>query len=242
MGPQSLDYSAQTTKTLLNMVKEGAPLTKKAKKAFDDAMRKTEWSDFRAYPDWPGIDNVTDEWLKGAGSARTKIAKLMDTAKFADMGFPNVAAARKANTHPELREDLPFLATGHAVTRVGEGAVQHVREPVDTHGSYRSQLKAEGSQYEGRLPRLVPGEIMFPSWARRLKPGLNESGKQRAFSMQEVAQKFTKAHLNRIGKFLDSDAGKKLGVAGLIGAGLLTADEAMGIFGTDGSEADRPAI
>jgi hypothetical protein len=232
MASRSGDYSAQTTKTLLEMIKQ-QPLSRKAKKTLDDAMRAPWGKKIPGYPDWPGVDNVTDEYLQGAGSARTKFAQLLDSDRMAKLGGPDVGSARKAVTHPELL-DAPLLGTGHRIVKVGDEAVRHITDPKVPHFDYASQLAAKGTTFDGGV-KPIPGVNFWADWAKRQKPGLDAAKLQRSFQTQGVTQRKTQEWLDNLMKFVESEKGQKLGIAGAIGAGLLTADEAMEMFGTDGA-------
>jgi len=232
MGPRSGDYSAMTTKTLLEMIKH-KPLSRAAKKAIDDTMRSPWGDDVRGFSDWPGVDKVTDEYLQGAGRARTKFAQLLDTARIADLGGPDVGAARKAITHPELL-DAPFLGTGHRIFRLDE-PVEHLTDPKVPHFDYASQLASKGGTFEGGI-KPIPGVNFWVDWAKQQKPGLDEAKLQRSFQMQGVTQRHSQQWLDSLMKFVKSEKGQKLGIAGAIGAGLLTTEEAREMFGTEAVE------
>ena len=132
--------------------------TKAAKDAFDTAMR-TKWTAFPGYPGFPGIDNVTNQWLKNAGSARTKIAKLMDTDRFQKLGFPDVGLGAQGDQNPDLL-DVSALSTGHNTVRVGPGALHHITDPKIPHNDYASQLAAKGTTYEGGTTP-IPVEVFW---------------------------------------------------------------------------------
>ena len=188
--------------------------------------------DFRGYADWPGVDKVTDDYLQGAGSARTKFAQILDSSRIANMGGPDVGSARKAVTHPELL-DAPFLGTGHRIFRLDE-PVKHLTDPKVPHFDYASQLASKGGEFAGGV-KPIPGVKFWVDWAKKQKPGLNESHLGRSFMTQGVTQRHSQQWLDNLMKYTQSAKGQKLGIAGAIGAGLLTADEAMEMFGTDGS-------
>ena len=244
MGSEAGDYSRQTTKALLEKIRK-QPLSQEAKDYIDDAMR-TQWGGlgppgksgkqpkpkFVAYPDWPGVDNITDEYLTTAGSARTKFAKLLDTSKVGGLGGPDVGAVRKAVTHPELL-DAPTLATGHRIVRVGPEAVRTITDPKIPHHDYASQLVSKGTTFEGGV-KPIPGVLFWQDWFGKQKPGLDAARLQRSAQTQGLIQRKTPEWWENLQKFKMSDEGKKLGLAGAIAAGLITSSEAEELFGYDG--------
>jgi hypothetical protein len=110
---------------------KNAPVTAGAKDELNKAMREFASKDFDAYPDFPGIDNMSDEWIAGAGKARTKLAKLLDTKKFKDHGFPDMGVVRHAITEPDLLR-TPTAAGGYNVSRVTGEAISNPSLPHPT--------------------------------------------------------------------------------------------------------------
>jgi hypothetical protein len=233
MGPHSGDYSAQTTNTLMEMLKH-SKLTDEAKAAFDKAMREP-WTDYGELPDFPGIDKITPEWIANAGDMRKKLAKLMDQGRFQNLGFPDVGSARKAVTDPELL-NVPTGSTGHNIVRVGPEAVQAITDPKIPHADYASQLGPGG--YVGSTEG-VPWNVFWSDWMKTRPPGENPSYTGRAFGMQDVKQKVTQEWLDNLMNYKMSEQGKKLGLAGAIGAGLITAAQARDMFGYEDDESGR---
>jgi hypothetical protein len=117
---------------------------------------KMDRRDFKGDPSFPGIKSPDlREYLASApGAVRNKFAKLMDTAKYQDAGFPSVAEARFAVTDPRLLNE-PIGAAGLSISRVGPGAIT---EP-STHRTYNTALRGD---YVGGLGQSVPREIMYP--------------------------------------------------------------------------------
>ena len=71
--------------------------------------------------------------------------------------------------------------------------------------------------------------------------GESPSNTMYAFGRQDVSQKVTpqwKDKLLRLREFKMSDEGKKLGLAGAISAGIITASEAQEMFGHTGERED----
>jgi len=229
MGPHSGDYSMQTTRTALEMLRKQR-LPKDAREILHstlDERMKADWGkDFPAVADWPGIGSkkLTEEYLKGAGKARTKLAKLLDTAEMRKLGAPDMAAVRKAVTDPK-QVGSPFLGTGRHFTQLS-GEATHVprAEVLDPHNTYVSQLRSEGSQPAGSLPKLVYGPEFWTDFFGG-KSG-NESQLGYAFMRSPVFQRATPEWIEKVAK---------LGLAGAVGAGLITNDQLREIFAADGS-------
>ena len=170
MSEHSPDYAVHMAQVLHEQFKLNRPnITKEAIDAFDTVMRekslgvnkKTGKADYPAYSDWPGIEKLTDDYIvRGSGpnkdgKVRTKMAKLMDTAKFRDLNFPESGAARFAVTERELL-DVPSHSSGHSVVEFDpEGRV--IKEPMVPHPTYAQQNVAK---YKGRLPEL-PLDVLY---------------------------------------------------------------------------------
>jgi hypothetical protein len=94
-------------------------ITPDAAQAFDQAMREGS-KEFPPIPNWPGIqspeamDLVLD---KSNGILRTKLFGTMGKQNFQSMGFPDVAATRKAIIEPELL-DVPTNQAGFRLARM----------------------------------------------------------------------------------------------------------------------------
>jgi len=235
MGPQSGDFSLQTTDAILEQLKH-AKLTPEAIAAFNKAMAEPWTKDFPGtITDFPGVDKLTREWSASTSADnRKKLAKLMDQGRFQKLGFPDIGSTRKAVTEPELL-NAKTGDTGHNIVRVGPEAVQAITDPKLPHSDYASQL-VRGS-HEGTITGGVPWNEFWSDWfTARNKPGENPSHTGKAFSTQDVRQKVTqewKDRMMKLAEFKKSDRGKKLGLAGAIGLGLITAKQAKEEFGYD---------
>jgi hypothetical protein len=156
MGERAVDFSHHVSDTLAEMIKD-ARIVRRAPIASDfDRAMKMDRRDFKGDPSFPGIKSPDlREYLASApGAVRNKFAKLMDTAKYQDAGFPSVAEARFAVTDPRLLNE-PIGAAGLSISRVGPGAIT---EP-STHRTYNTALRGD---YVGGLGQSVPREIMYP--------------------------------------------------------------------------------
>ena len=158
MGPQSGDFSHHVSDSLSEMLKQ-SERSKNSDKIFDQAM-KAPTKDFNKerLTDWPGV-NSSDlkEYLRDApGQIRSKFAKLMDSRKFQDRGFPSVAEARFATTDPRLLNEQTG-ASGLAIAKMDPFGKSFVSPKQ--HLTYKTNLAGE---YVGGLPVSVPKEIMYP--------------------------------------------------------------------------------
>jgi hypothetical protein len=230
MGPLAVDYQSAMTRALLELIKLGKPLAPEAKNAFDVAMR-SPWRDFRAVPDFPGIGSITDDWLTTAGWRRNKIAKLMDTDRFQSIGFPDVGSARRALTLPELL-NVPTGATGHNIVRVGPEPVVRITDPKVPLPDFRTQL--ESGSYAGSSTVQFPIDIFWSDWMKTRPQGEHPYKTMISFWRQPVVQRKTPEWLDRLMSYKMSAEGRKLGLAGAIAAGLITANEAQELFGFEG--------
>jgi hypothetical protein len=215
MGLRDSDFSDMTTRAIRELMKT-AEVTRRAKAELDDAMRQP-WDRFRAYKDFPGIDSITDAWLATAGRARTKLAKLLDTDRFADLNFPDMGSIRKALTEPELLW-MPTGASGSAIARM-DPTGRVIRNPQVPHTSYDTQI---GGTYVGSLPP-IPRRLMFPDWMSTRDPGEHPWLTQRAFHQQTVTQRANQQWLEGIMNYLKAIG---LHASAAVDAGLLTQAQA----------------
>jgi len=233
MGPQSGDFSLQTTDAILEQLKH-AKLSPEAIQAFNDAMAAPWTKDFpNRIENFPGVDKLSREWSAGASAdERKKLAKLMDQGRFQKLGFPDIGSTRKAITEPTLL-NAKTGDTGHNIVRVGPEQVQAITDPKIPHSDYASQL-VRGS-HEGTITGGVPWNEFWSDWfTARGKPNENPSHTGKAFSTQDVRQKVTqewKDRMMKLAEFKKTDEGRRLGLAGATGLGLITAAQAKEEFG-----------
>jgi hypothetical protein len=223
MAARSSDFATMTTHALMEQMKSAKVLVKD-KKAFDADMRAAFAKDDIKVP-WPGIDKVTPEWIKKAGTGRTILAQMMATGKHQGKGFPDVGSTRFALTEPGLLSTQSGM-TGHGVSLLGSKPIKNPRGPHDT---YDTQL---GGTYLGGLPP-VPREVMFPDWVKEWRPQMKDSAQEDyTFGRKMVSQKADAKWLENIMTYLKSREGLSLGIGGAIAAGLLTEQEAAELVAT----------
>jgi hypothetical protein len=202
---------------------------------------KSDWGkDFPAVTDWPGMDNVTEEYWKKNGKARTKFAKALDTKPMADLGAPDMGIVRKIISDPK-QYDAPPLGVGSSIVRLtGDAKAIHGGDVRRPHNTYRSQTGP--GEYIGTLDELIPGWDFFTDFAKT-RPDLTRADRQGyTFMRSNVFQTASPEWLERIVNYASSPQGKKLGLAGAIAAGLLTADQAQEMFGPDAAATQSPRL
>lgn len=243
MAAPGIDFSVQATKTGLETLR-AQPLTKEAREALYDAIDEAmaapigNGKDFPAIPDWPGVRKVIkdDRLLQGMpGKWRAKLMKRLDTDPLKKLGAPNMAAVRYAVTAPGQR-NASVLESGHGWFKMGDEAKRlSPEEVIRGHKTYPHVTASPGGRHAGTQP--MPVDLVFPGFAREVRH-MNASGQQRTASMQDVYEVVTPRQLERFQRWLESEKGKQLGVAGAVAAGLLTAAQADALFGED--QTDRP--
>jgi hypothetical protein len=235
MAVPGIDFSMQATRTAVEMLRR-QPLTVKAREslytAIDDAMVARRGKDFRGIPDWPGMKEIMkkggDEYLQGIGKGRAKLMKILDTTLMKKQGAPDMAAVRYAVTDP-LQRNASVLESGHSWFKLGDEATRLSPEEVlRRHDTYPWVVASKGGEYAGSQP--MPVELVFPGLARRTR-GMDASGKQQIATLADVFEIITPQKLDKIMEWFSSPDGKKLGIAGAVAAGLLTAGEASDLFG-----------
>ena len=148
MAPRSVDFSHHMSDTLVGML-PNATLKRTEAAAFNDIMRGAKVHDVGPLPDFPGLrsPNLQEYFAEVPGAARNKFAKLMDTSRFQNAGFPNVAEARYAVTDPTLLHE-PYGASGGMFMR------PNMLSPVQA-GIARSILALAGSMLASSQTRFL---------------------------------------------------------------------------------------
>jgi hypothetical protein len=155
MTPKAVDASHHMSDTLSQMLlehKAGGISTTAAEK-FDAAMRGVK-------PDFPGVGSEElQTYLRNQPMAfRDFFAKTMGSRSALEAGFPDVAQARIAVTHPRLL-DTPIYSGGQSIARL-TGDLTHGAPGVGPapHFTYRSKLHG---QYEGGFDAPIPKELLW---------------------------------------------------------------------------------
>jgi hypothetical protein len=207
-SPTNVDFNTMVTETLLGQL-ESSSLTKKAKKEFTRELKKFA-PDPKKPQNIPGkefvglddVDAMRQQLLDPSkGELRKAFVDRMNTAKFRDMGFPDVAQARLAVTEPSLVEE-PLGGAGFTIGRL-DPTGKVIETPVREHSTYPVAL---GGKYEGSLESLVPYKEFFPSFEeKRRLLGANPASDYRAFSMSPVFQELNQEWLDAVMKSMGKD-------------------------------------
>jgi hypothetical protein len=118
--------------------------------------------------------------------------------------------------------------------------VEHITNPEFPHADYASQMRMKGGGYAGDTEGFPLAEF-WDDWMKTRPKGESPSNTMYAFGRQDVSQKVTaqwKDKLLKLREYKLSDEGKKLGLAGAIGAGIITTSEAQEMFGHTGERED----
>jgi ADP-Ribosyltransferase in polyvalent proteins len=122
---------------------------------------------------------------KENGALRKKFVKLMNSAKFQKLGFPDVAATRKAISEKELHE-VPLGHGGSYIARMTEGhkIIQDPLHPSD----YPLSM---GGDYMGGFEVPMPRQDIFTNHAQlRRELGTKPAGDQRSLEFVKPIQYF----------------------------------------------------
>lgn len=124
MGPTSPDFATMTSDVMLNYGRKNMPA--KVKRAFDKRVREGKFNDkgklqagtdYQPIEDWPGIDNVSPEYMAQLeGEPRKAVIKAMDEAYMTspDSGALSYTDARSMITAPDQTAPSPgrFMNVG----------------------------------------------------------------------------------------------------------------------------------
>jgi len=160
------DYSHHVWSPLVDVFKNTKGISKQARSDFDAIMRDVD-------PKFPGV-NAKRETLQNYFEAaprlpRTTFSQTMDTRRFQNLGFPDVAAVRHAATDPALLH-APIGSSGFSMFRVDPNSVR----PVAGHRTYSHGVSGENV---GSLGVIAPPDVMFPDVMQSLRLMSQASGK-----------------------------------------------------------------
>jgi hypothetical protein len=160
------DYSHHVYQPLVDRLKDTKGISNDARDAFDKALREID-------PDFPGTRarraTLHQYYDEASRTPRTAFAQLMDTRRFQDMGFPDVAAVRHAATDPALLH-APLGSSGFSSFRVDPASVH----PSTSHGTYSHGIRGENV---GGFGVIAPPDIVFPDVMDSLRKMSKASGK-----------------------------------------------------------------
>lgn len=164
------------------------PPSAKARKAFDDAMRKQDKS-------WVGLDsdNAMDQLMgtngfpmEGAGSLRKKFLAVTNSPEMRDMGFPQSAPILDVINNPEFK-DMPFGAMGANFwyPDVTQGAYLDLGD----HLSYSHVIPGtEAGRYEVPVSWQAQNPDAYDILSKEMtKPKEGSKSKPRPYTVSEMA-------------------------------------------------------
>jgi hypothetical protein len=166
MGPHSGDSNTMSASMVRELMRD-QKFTQAQLDAVNDAVKAKSRT-------FPGIENITDEWLKSSpGTARGEILKMLDKKPQMVAGFPSAAEIRFGLTEPGLRNagpgDLGFMI-GQA--RPGSALVR-ASETASPHPTYNTKIKGD---LVGQLEGPVPYPVLFRDWMKT-RPAAEQAGK-----------------------------------------------------------------
>ena len=150
MGWGSMDFNTMMTDSMYEQMKRGK-ITKKAKRAFDEAVRKLR-------PEWKGIDDpMSREMLDSNGQLRHSFLDVAELKEFQGQGFPDLAETRVAIADDAL-VNTPNLMGGQSFGRMSG---ETIHTPIQKHSTYPQVI---GGDYVGGSEGLLGMGDMFPDW------------------------------------------------------------------------------
>jgi len=207
-SPINVDFNTMVTDAVLGQF-DPSSLTNKAKKEFTKELRNYVPNPKKPHiipgKNFVGLDDVEtmrQQLLDPSnGELRKAFINRMGTAKYRDMGFPDVAEARLATTEPSIVEQ-PLGMAGFTIAKL-DPTGKIIETPVREHGTYPVAL---GGKYEGSLEILVPYKKFFPSFdLYRRSFGANPSSDYRAFSLSPISQELDQQWLDTVMKSMGKD-------------------------------------
>jgi len=201
MGAESNDYSTMVSDTLLAMM-PSSKMTKKSIKEFDELMSEK-------IKDWPGLKNIQDnpsriEEVRAflnrpeGGNDRKTFVKTMETAKWNDLGFPDVVSARAATSVQDMFGMGTGDATGRIIGQIDYNALptnvtQHSTYPVSIPRVAGTPLYRTADESGAFVD--IPRDLLLPDYLKtRRLDNSPEVSDTRAITMsvpsQDVTPKF----------------------------------------------------
>ena len=192
------DFSTMMSDALLEQIK-GGKITKKAKKEFDQEVRR-----FR--PEWKGVDNPeARDQLNANGALRHAFIDRMTLDQFKTAGFPDLPTTRAAITEQSLM-DVPIHAGGFAVAKM-DPTGRIITESPAPHTTYNTQL---AGQYVGGFEQPIPRELLFSDFtSARRAAGTDPAGDIRSFQLSNPVQQATQQWVDSLMRFMESTRGQR---------------------------------
>jgi hypothetical protein len=217
------DFSHHVSDTLAEALKQ-TKLSREAQREFNRDM-KADHIDFGAVKDWPGVssENLREYLINAPGDVRNKLAKIMDTRKFQNLGFPSVAEARHAVTDPRLL-DAPRGSAGLSVAKLDPNGVSV--PGASQHRTYSTDIAGD---YIGGLGRMIPRDVFYPDIVKGYQALGSDPNLFMALGRTgaPIAQKATPKWVDTVSRWMElnpKDA-MKFGLVGAGGSGLLASGD-----------------
>jgi hypothetical protein len=191
------DFSTMMSDALLEQIK-GGKITKKAKKNFDQEVRR-----FR--PEWKGVnDPEARAQLNENGALRHAFIDRMTLDQFKAAGFPDLPTTRAAITEQSLM-DAPIHAGGFSIAKMDPSG-RIIANPVAPHTTYNTQL---AGQYVGGFERPIPRELLYSDFTGvRRAAGTDPAGDMRSFQLSNPVQQATQQWVDNLMRFIESTRGQ----------------------------------
>jgi len=192
------DFSTMMSDALLEQIK-GGKITKKAKKEFDQEVRR-----FR--PEWKGVDNPeARDQLNANGALRHAFIDRMTLDQFKVAGFPDLPTTRAAITEQSLM-DVPIHAGGFSVAKMDPTGRIITESPVP-HTTYNTQL---AGQYVGGFEQPIPRELLFSDFtSARRAAGTDPAGDMRSFQLSNPVQQASQQWVDNLMRFMEATKGQR---------------------------------
>lgn len=191
------DFSTMMSDALLEQIK-GGKITKKAKKNFDQEVRR-----FR--PEWKGVDDPEARaQLNENGALRHAFIDRMTLDQFKTAGFPDLPTTRAAITEQSLM-DAPIHAGGFSIAKMDPSG-RIIANPVAPHTTYNTQL---AGQYVGGFEKPIPRELLYSDFTSvRRAAGTDPAGDMRSFQLSNPVQQATQQWVDNLMRFIESTRGQ----------------------------------
>jgi hypothetical protein len=231
MSPRSTAFNTFTPEILHQMfMQDRSKIANVDVAEFDRIMREVPMkinkkgvAERPAYPDWPGLDNLTPEYLRKAkdGKVRNKMFDLMDSKAWQDKGFPNAGYANFAGTDKRLLNKETNTSGTSVVTYDPLGRT------LDNSG-HPTYSRGVLAKYEGTLPDL-PLDVLYEGYRETGGKGggpISNSHLEKFLMTKPPSLLVDDKTLERVMKYLRSQDGFKWGIGGAVAAGLLSQEQA----------------
>lgn len=195
MGGEGGDFSRMMSDAMFGQI-SGQTLPKKSAKIFDEEVKNF-------FPEWKGVLNpdVMEQLGQMSGSNRAKLVKLMGTAKYQKLGFPDIASTRFAITDPRLVH-TPSNTVGLEIARARPNTQIVLPSEMNfKHNTYPVGLIGD---YVGGFQTPLPFELGLPSvYKADALTGRTQPQRQRSIAMNPTAEVIDQEFVDNAMGFLE---------------------------------------